>query len=122
MGAHSVLSSGQSVLYHGRVSTLPWGSSERAFLAGFPRGPAREEGEDVTRVISKSVSIHIRLNFSSLDIYMCVGRSEVEEGACSASQFQQRSVATPDQGTPSSSCRILVGAPGVVGHWAATSA
>lgn len=99
------------------------GQQREGFLGRLSKGPSMgEEGEDVTRVISKPVSIHIRLNFSSLDIYMGVGRSEVEEGASSASQFQQGSVATPDQGTPPSSCRILVDAPGVIGHWAATSA
>ena len=44
-GAHSVLGCGQSVLYHRRVNMLPRGSSRRPFLAGFPRGPAWEEGE-----------------------------------------------------------------------------
>lgn len=100
MGVHSVLSCGQSVLCHRRVSVLPWGG-KRAFLAGFPRGPAWEEGERCDQDhLQACVSKH---KAEPLFTRLGVGKSEVG-GASSASQSQQGSVASPGQGIPPSSC------------------
>ena len=90
------------------------GQQERAVLAGFPGSPAWVERERCDQEHQQAcVSEHQAEPFFTPHLHRCE-ESEVGEGASSASQFQQGSVASPSQGTPPSSCWILVGAPGLL--------